>query len=71
MYRGFDATVEALFFDEKSNRRVDACEEMAKYYQIETVLYEVLKTVVPPSKVEGETIRYAKNVEEKKEQYEQ
>ncbi|GJS04287.1 hypothetical protein Tco_0320795 [Tanacetum coccineum] len=29
-------------------------EEMAKYYQIETVLYEVLKTVVPPSKVEAE-----------------
>ncbi|GJY84562.1 callose synthase 7 [Tanacetum coccineum] len=45
-------------------------EEMAKYYQIATVLYEVLKTVVPPSKVEAETIRYAKDVEEKKEQYE-
>nr|GEW66343.1 hypothetical protein [Tanacetum cinerariifolium] len=29
-------------------------EEMGKYYRIETVLYEVLKTVVPPSKVETE-----------------
>ncbi|PWA73942.1 glycosyl transferase, family 48 [Artemisia annua] len=45
-------------------------EEMVKYYQIATVLYEVLKTVVPPSKIEAETIRYAKDVEAKKEQYE-
>ncbi|GJW08820.1 ribonuclease P protein subunit p25-like protein isoform X2, partial [Tanacetum coccineum] len=29
-------------------------EEMGKYYQIATVLYEVLKMVVPPSKVETE-----------------
>ncbi|KVH97549.1 1,3-beta-glucan synthase subunit FKS1-like, domain-1 [Cynara cardunculus var. scolymus] len=45
-------------------------EEMAKIYQIATVLYAVLKTVVPPSKVEYETEEYAKDVEEKKEQYE-
>ncbi|KAI3719792.1 hypothetical protein L6452_20697 [Arctium lappa] len=44
-------------------------EEMAKIYQIATVLYDVLKTVVPPSKVEPETQKYAKDVEEKKEQY--
>nr|GEX90227.1 putative callose synthase 6 [Tanacetum cinerariifolium] len=29
-------------------------EEMMKYYQIAMVLHEVLKTVVPPSKVEAE-----------------
>ncbi|KAI3465923.1 hypothetical protein Pfo_022586 [Paulownia fortunei] len=45
-------------------------EEMAKIYQIATVLYDVLRTVVPTSKVDSETQRYAKDVEEKKEQYE-
>ncbi|XP_011082902.1 callose synthase 7 [Sesamum indicum] len=45
-------------------------EEMAKIYQIATVLYDVLRTVVPSSKVDDETQRYAKDVEEKKEQYE-
>ncbi|KAK9052604.1 hypothetical protein SSX86_029234 [Deinandra increscens subsp. villosa] len=45
-------------------------EEMAKIYQIATVLYDVLKTVVPPSKVEPETQQYAKDVEENREQYE-
>ncbi|KAJ9563699.1 hypothetical protein OSB04_008859 [Centaurea solstitialis] len=44
-------------------------EEMAKIYQIATVLYDVLKTVVPSLKVEPETIKYAKDVAEKKEQY--
>ncbi|PIN25627.1 1,3-beta-glucan synthase/callose synthase catalytic subunit [Handroanthus impetiginosus] len=44
-------------------------EEMAKIYQIATVLYDVLRTVVPQSKVDPETQRYAKDVEEKKEQY--
>ncbi|KAI7726587.1 hypothetical protein M8C21_011004, partial [Ambrosia artemisiifolia] len=42
-------------------------EEMAKIYQIATVLYDVLKTVVPKSKVEPKTQRYAKDVEEKNE----
>ncbi|KAK1438031.1 hypothetical protein QVD17_03832 [Tagetes erecta] len=45
-------------------------EEMAKIYQIATVLYDVLRTVVPPSKVDPETQKYAKDVEENKEQYE-
>ncbi|KAL7607018.1 hypothetical protein Lser_V15G15427 [Lactuca serriola] len=46
-------------------------EEMAKIIQIATVLYDVLRTVVLPStKIEDETQRYAKDVEEKKEQYE-
>ncbi|KAL8147544.1 callose synthase 7-like [Apium graveolens] len=45
-------------------------EEMAKIYQIASVLYDVLKTVVPASKIDSETQSYAKDVEEKKEQYE-
>ncbi|PWA91082.1 hypothetical protein CTI12_AA094310 [Artemisia annua] len=45
-------------------------EEMAKIYQIASVLYDVLKTVVPPTKVEPETQEYAKDVEKNKEQYE-
>ncbi|KAF5778089.1 putative vacuolar protein sorting-associate protein Vta1/Callose synthase [Helianthus annuus] len=45
-------------------------EEMAKIYQIATVLYDALTTIIRPSKVEQKTRRYAKDVEEKKEQYE-
>ncbi|KAF5754287.1 putative 1,3-beta-glucan synthase [Helianthus annuus] len=45
-------------------------EEMAKIYQIATVLYDVLRTVVPSAKVDPKTRDYAKNVEENKEQYE-
>ncbi|KAK4714557.1 hypothetical protein R3W88_020464 [Solanum pinnatisectum] len=45
-------------------------EEMAKIYQIASVLYDVLRTVVPSSKVEDETKRYAKDVEEKRDYYE-
>ncbi|XP_059663341.1 putative callose synthase 6 [Cornus florida] len=45
-------------------------EEMAKIYQIATVLYDVLRTVVPPLKVDPETHKYAKEIEEKREQYE-
>ncbi|CAN4104415.1 unnamed protein product [Withania somnifera] len=45
-------------------------EEMAKIYQFASVLYDVLRTVVPSSKVEDETHRYAKDVEEKREYYE-
>ncbi|KAF8043493.1 hypothetical protein BT93_A1723 [Corymbia citriodora subsp. variegata] len=43
-------------------------EEMAKIIQIATVLYEVLKTVVPPHKIDDQTKRYAKEVERKREQ---
>ncbi|KAM4094931.1 hypothetical protein ACB094_06G232100 [Castanea mollissima] len=46
-------------------------EEMAKIFQIASVLYEVLKTVVPPGRTDEKTERYAKDVEEKKEQYEE
>ncbi|XP_050942441.1 callose synthase 7 isoform X2 [Cucumis melo] len=45
-------------------------EEMAKVYQIATVLYEVLKTVVPASKIDEKTEQYAKEVQRKKEQHE-
>uniref|UniRef100_A0A5B7C4U4 1,3-beta-glucan synthase n=1 Tax=Davidia involucrata TaxID=16924 RepID=A0A5B7C4U4_DAVIN len=45
-------------------------EEMAKIYQIAKILYEVLRTVVPSEKIDDETQRYAKKVEEKREQYE-
>ncbi|KAM3698995.1 hypothetical protein ACJW30_06G231600 [Castanea mollissima] len=45
-------------------------EEMAKIFQIASVLYEVLKTVVPAGKTDDKTERYAKDVEKKKEQYE-
>lgn len=45
-------------------------EEMAKIYQIASVLYDVLRTVVPSSNVEDETRRYANDVKEKREYYE-
>ncbi|GAB4850790.1 hypothetical protein Ancab_030090 [Ancistrocladus abbreviatus] len=45
-------------------------EEMAKIYQIATVLYDALRTVVPPSKVDEETENYAKEVERNKGKYE-
>ncbi|XP_010462583.1 PREDICTED: callose synthase 7-like [Camelina sativa] len=45
-------------------------EEMAKLYQIATVLYDVLKTVVPQARIDEQTRRYAEEVERKKEQYE-
>ncbi|KAK3183402.1 hypothetical protein Dsin_030688 [Dipteronia sinensis] len=45
-------------------------EEMAKILQIATVLYDVLRTVVPSAKVDDETLRYAEDVQRKKEQYE-
>ncbi|GAB4850789.1 Callose synthase 7 [Ancistrocladus abbreviatus] len=45
-------------------------EEMVKIYQIATALYDVLRTLVPPSKVDEETENYAKEVERNKGQYE-
>ncbi|KAK8672717.1 hypothetical protein V6N13_111081 [Hibiscus sabdariffa] len=45
-------------------------EEMAKIYQIASVLYDVLRTVVPIGRVDDETQRFAKEVEKKKEQFE-
>ncbi|KAJ0113682.1 hypothetical protein Patl1_01438 [Pistacia atlantica] len=45
-------------------------EEMAKILQFATVLYDVLKTVVPPTKVDEQTHRYAEDVKRKREQYE-
>ncbi|KAA8526204.1 hypothetical protein F0562_008057 [Nyssa sinensis] len=45
-------------------------EELVKIYQIATILYEVLKTVVPPEKIDEKSQRYAKKVEEKRAQYE-
>ncbi|KAK6259379.1 hypothetical protein SCA6_013853 [Theobroma cacao] len=45
-------------------------EEMAKIYQIATVLYDVLRTVVRADRIDDETQRYAKEVEKKREQYE-
>ncbi|KAK6919784.1 hypothetical protein RJ641_015688 [Dillenia turbinata] len=43
---------------------------MAKFYQIASLLYDVLRTLVPTSKVEADTQRYAMEVERKREQYE-
>ncbi|XP_030462869.1 callose synthase 7 isoform X2 [Syzygium oleosum] len=45
-------------------------EEMAKLYQIATVLYDVLKTVVHPSKIDDQTKRYAQEVARIREQSE-
>ncbi|XP_031256543.1 callose synthase 7 isoform X1 [Pistacia vera] len=45
-------------------------EEMAKILQFATVLYDVLKTVVPATKVDEQTHRYAEDVKRKREQYE-
>ncbi|KAG7561405.1 Glycosyl transferase family 48 [Arabidopsis thaliana x Arabidopsis arenosa] len=45
-------------------------EEMARLYQIASVLYDVLKTVVPSPKVDYETRRYAEEVEKKRDRYE-
>ncbi|OVA17115.1 Glycosyl transferase [Macleaya cordata] len=44
-------------------------EEMAKLYQIASVLYDVLKSMVPTDKVDDEVNTYAKEVEKKKEHY--
>ncbi|EPS72207.1 hypothetical protein M569_02539, partial [Genlisea aurea] len=44
-------------------------EEIAKIYQIAAVLYDVLKTVVPESKIDHQIQKYAKDVEEKREQF--
>ncbi|XP_076942454.1 callose synthase 7-like [Bidens hawaiensis] len=44
-------------------------EEMAKIYQIATVLYDVLRTVVNSDKIEAKTEEYAQDVEENREQY--
>ncbi|KAI3502028.1 hypothetical protein L1887_30059 [Cichorium endivia] len=44
-------------------------EEMVKVYQIATVLYDVMKFIVPGSKIEQKTQQYARDVEEKREQY--
>ncbi|XP_076950818.1 putative callose synthase 6 [Bidens hawaiensis] len=44
-------------------------EEMAKIYQIATVLYDVLRTVVNPNIIEAKTEEYAQDVEENREQY--
>ncbi|XP_057523088.1 callose synthase 7 [Amaranthus tricolor] len=54
----------------KLGQHTKTSEEMAKIYQIATVLYDVLRTVVPYSKVDEETEMYAKEVERNKEQYE-
>ncbi|CAK9176438.1 unnamed protein product [Ilex paraguariensis] len=43
---------------------------MAKIYQTASVLYDVLRTVVPSGNVDDETKRYAEDVEKKKEQHE-
>ncbi|KAH6795563.1 hypothetical protein C2S51_036549 [Perilla frutescens var. frutescens] len=61
-----------LFYEHniKRGEHTKKPEDMARIYQIATVLYDVLRTVVPATKVDSETQRYAKDVQEKKEQYE-
>ncbi|XP_024025101.1 callose synthase 7 [Morus notabilis] len=44
-------------------------EEMARICQIATVLYEVLKTVVPPNQIDLQTQRIAEDVIKKRDQY--
>ncbi|XP_078159510.1 callose synthase 7-like isoform X1 [Carex rostrata] len=41
-------------------------DEMAKHYQIASILYDVLKAVVPDEKVEPQVQNYARDVERKK-----
>ena len=54
----------------KEGQHTKKPEELAKNYQIATVLYDVLKTVVPAQKVEALTEEYAKEVEKKRKQFE-
>ncbi|KAG8659847.1 hypothetical protein MANES_02G084900v8 [Manihot esculenta] len=54
----------------KEGQYVKKPEEMAKLVQIAAVLYDVLITVVPTSKIENETQRYARDVDSLREQYE-
>ncbi|KAJ7960658.1 Callose synthase-like protein [Quillaja saponaria] len=44
-------------------------EEMAKIIQIATVLYDVLKAMVPQQNIDDKTKKYSMNVERKSEQY--
>ncbi|KAM6549791.1 hypothetical protein CsatB_021467 [Cannabis sativa] len=44
-------------------------EEMAKICQIATVLYEVLKTVVPPHQIDAQTKKISEDVDSKRDQY--
>ncbi|GLT28286.1 hypothetical protein SLA2020_032280 [Shorea laevis] len=54
----------------KRNQDTKKPEEMAKFYQIAIVLYDVLKNVVPSPAVDYKTNRYAEELKSKKEQYE-
>ncbi|KAK8533838.1 hypothetical protein V6N13_028475 [Hibiscus sabdariffa] len=45
-------------------------DERAKFYQIASVLYDVLRSSVPASRVDNQTKSYAKEVDKKKEQFE-
>ncbi|XP_024041521.1 callose synthase 7 isoform X1 [Citrus clementina] len=45
-------------------------EEMANILQIASVLYDVLKTVVPPQRIDDQTHSYAQDVQSKREQCE-
>ncbi|GAB4842952.1 Callose synthase 7 [Ancistrocladus abbreviatus] len=54
----------------REGQHIKTPEEMAKIYQIATVLYDVLRTVVPFSKVDEETEKYAEEVERNRGQYE-
>lgn len=60
------------FYEQKieEGQYTKTLEEMAKIYQIATVLYDALKTVIPAEKIDSKTERYAKQVEEKRQQYE-
>ncbi|XXG90536.1 hypothetical protein AAC387_Pa12g2277 [Persea americana] len=44
-------------------------EDMAKNYQIASVLYDVLETVVPPEKIDAEVKRQAREVKREKEHF--
>ncbi|KAL4333269.1 hypothetical protein GQ457_07G006810 [Hibiscus cannabinus] len=50
--------------------RGSGVDEIAKFYQIAYVLYDMLRSVVPASRVDNQTKSYAKEVDKKKEQFE-
>ncbi|KAL5582571.1 hypothetical protein UlMin_015013 [Ulmus minor] len=61
-----------LFYDAniREGEYTKTPEEMAKIFQIAIVLYEVLKTVVPPNQIDAQTQSMADDVMKKKDQYE-
>ncbi|MQL77132.1 hypothetical protein Taro_009521, partial [Colocasia esculenta] len=62
---------EKFISDGATKRERELSDDMAKHYQIASVLYDVLKTVIPPENVDDEIRKYAREVERKKVHYAQ